>query len=322
MKPLSTHDLDNLYLEEATSRNELTRQFLQLLPPIAVKHLEASENHLRNELKHEALDTCLQSYWLIKSEALRQEVHKQQWAKTLTQEQTDLWMSERQVVQDKLSTAFDCIKILTLEDLEEEVRNSLHHEQSRTRGKRFGPAHLSNGQLVLGYQIKCHQGNAIFSDNWKKTGTLNGGQVSQDLDPYRHTEAFLTDFLKTQAMLKGPLVRHFPRILDTKRWADIVFQQEQMAKQTQAIAFDSLPECDLVPISFPTGQHPAIQMLTYTSDLAQQLFRTEIPSQEASDFALILDSDHICQFKDNLLHLSTLTVQFFKQNRELTMSLA
>ena len=95
-----------------------------------------------------------------------------------------------------------------------------------------------------------------------------------------------------------------------------------MAKQTQAIAFDSLPECDLVPISFPTGQHPAIQMLTYTSDLAQQLFRTEIQSQEASDFALILDSDHICQFKDHLLHLSTLTVQFFKQNRELTMSLA
>ena len=72
--------------------------------------------------------------------------------------------------------------------------------------------------------------------------------------------------------LKGPLVRHFPRILHKKRWADIVFEQEQMAKQTQAITFDSLPTCDFVPLSSPTGQPPGIQMLTYTSDLAQQLF--------------------------------------------------
>ena len=37
---------------------------------------------------------------------------------------------------------------------------------------------------------------------------LNGGHVPQDLDPFRHSEAFLSDFLKTQGMLKAPLIKH------------------------------------------------------------------------------------------------------------------
>ena len=170
---------------------------------------------------------------------MAREAHKQLWSKLATRLQTELRLCDRQDVQNKLSAAFDSVTIMTLAGFEDELRSFLHSEELRAWRINFGPSHLSCCQRVMGYQIKCHEKDTIFSNSWEKTVALNGGHLPQDLDPFRHSEAFLTDFLKTQGMLKAPLIKHFPRLFSTQRWADI------MDEQDSAVA--SPPNCFVVP---------------------------------------------------------------------------
>ena len=233
-QPRLSEGIDNLYLEEATCRNELFCQCSEFFQATVAGHLEFTENQSRSQIHHEekrilghlddratllweetyhriqikaqstseaafvpsllclqetlhrqaiqseAFDTYVLSFWLIESETMAREAHNQLWSKLGTRLQSELWLCDRQDVQDKMSAAFDSVTIMTLEGFEDELRSFLHCEDLQAWRKKFGASHLSCCQRVMGYQIKCHQKDTIFSNSWKKTVALNGGHLPQD----------------------------------------------------------------------------------------------------------------------------------------------
>ena len=85
----------------------------------------------RQAIQSEAFDTYVLFFWLIESETMAGEAHQQLWSKLATRLQTELWLCDRQDVQNKLSAAFDSVTIMTLEGFEDELRSFLHSEELR-----------------------------------------------------------------------------------------------------------------------------------------------------------------------------------------------
>ena len=87
--------------------------------------------------------------------------------------------------------------------------------------KIFGPDQTSPDRVVLAFVIKQNSYNKAFQLAWRQMTQCNGGYI----DPFHHTEITMTNFLRMQGVLRGPVITHYPVKLPTKSWFSIVEQE-------------------------------------------------------------------------------------------------
>ena len=194
LQSLSSDDLDNLYLEEASRRNEITRHYF----------IEGQEITTRKELiRAEVNDANCLSSLLLSS------VHS-----------TELLSEYRQKHQGHIHQHQELL-LQGIYELEAAARNDiLSHHKSRNY-KIFGPDQTPPDRVVLAFVIKQNSYNKAFQLAWREMTQCNGGYI----DPFHHTEITMTNFLRMQGLLRGPVITHYPVKLPTKSWFRIVEQE-------------------------------------------------------------------------------------------------
>ena len=134
------------------------------------------------------------------------------------------YLNHHREVLQKSSTAYAQLLLLQFEEFEDTCRKQICHDHETSFYKSFGRNNISTNRRVLGFTIKSNQKDQPFSAAWRKMALLNtNGQPLYD--PFKHTEATQTNFLRTQGMLPGPSITHYlAKVKSNRSWYDITEQ--------------------------------------------------------------------------------------------------
>ena len=154
-------------------------------------------------------------------------------------EHATVWIAELQHVSQLLLNSYYGSLILVSEEMEEDLRKILMSEEFITTKKRAGPEKISWTTRVLGMTVKARSNDKAFAAAWQKMVTLN----DSDLDPFRNTEQMLNNFLRTQGLLPGPSITHYPvKVKSSRSWYDITVHDAPEADFTDNSLINTLHE--------------------------------------------------------------------------------
>ena len=208
--------------------------------------------------------------------------------------------------------AYIWLTIVLFEDHEEGLHRIILLKEDSRRYKRFGPSHPSPSRRVLDAVIRQHQRDRPFSNAWRHMATINS--MSSDsvvLDPFRFQETVLMNFLRSQGLLPGRCIRHFPHKVSTSpySWADVA---------------DDDPSCN---VPEPVDSKKAEEQLQHkcSKDISEFCISFETPWTTSSDLhragpqeAPMRPLQHKCPNlrgdKDDKERQQTITCQKFHPN--------
>ena len=291
LQSLSSDDLDNLYLEEASRRNEITRHYF----------IEGQEITTRKELiRAEVNDANCLSSLLLSS------VHS-----------TELLSEYRQKHQGHIHQHQELL-LQGIYELEAAARNDiLSHHKSRNY-KIFGPDQTPPDRVVLAFVIKQNSYNKAFQLAWREMSQCNGGYI----DPFHHTEITMTNFLRMQGLLRGPVITHYPVKLPTKSWFRIVEQEaaehaleNQMTNVLLSTAqqFSSTEELGCLSSELP----PLQDLCLYNTCIFESMSRNIIQLQLLKERTQLTGSEPAIHLASHMLCLHEQFLECCKQKWDL-----
>ena len=146
-------------------------------------------------------------------------------------------------------------------ELEAVARNDILSHQKSRNYKTFGPDQTSPERIVLAFAIKQNSYNKAFQLAWRQMSQCNGGFI----DPFHHTEITMTNSLRMQGLLQGPVIKHYPVKLPTKSWFSRVEQEaaEHALENQMANVLWSLAQqlSSAEELSYPSSELPPLQDL-------------------------------------------------------------
>ena len=307
-------DQDCVLLDEATARNTLYQacasDLAALQKEALISVLEIEELALRNTV-HEQSSPVVQ---LISGEQLLREAILSDAKRFIANAHAQTYLNHHPEVLQKSSTAYAQLLLLQLEEFEDTCRKQIRHDHETSFYKSFGPNNISTNRRVLGFTIKSNQKDQPFSAAWRKMALLNtNGQPLYD--PFKHTEATQTNFLRTQGMLPGPSITQYPaKVKSSRSWYDITeqdpppadFADDSPITTVRTKTQLALPSIDLqTPWSQDTTLEESI--IAWTTTWGENVKRNIFEVQQMVEIAdLFADSLQ----KNFFQHLSDL-LQFF-----------
>ena len=131
----------------------------------------------------------------------------------------------------------------------------------------------------------------------------NGGFI----DPFHHTEKTMTNFLRMQGLLRGPVIKHYPVKPPTKSWFSIVEQEaaEHALKNQLANVLLSTAQqlSSSEELSYPSSELPPLHDLclyntciseSMSGNIIQLQLLKERTQLKASEPAMHLTSHMLC----------------------------
>ena len=326
-RSLQMQDLaDDVLLEEASERNTIMKEyktpchsFAQSNPVFTYKQnlMSLAESSARNELECEE---SLQTQTLVfaqfhESEHLQREFTLTAVKGFYVRVYAQTYLCHHKEVLHKSLTAYTNLILMQFEEFEEVCRKQIRSDHTTTSNKAFGPDPLSPNR---GFTIKSHQSHsAPFSAAWRKMALLNtNGQPMYD--PFQHTESTQANFLRTQGLLPGPCITHYPLNVSAgnRSWYDIV------EKDPPEADFSCHPPEETVPHKFEFTL-PSIHLQTpwtqdttlaeslgaWTTTWGENVKRSVCELQQMAELAdLLADSHHKHLFQ----HLSKMVDLFME----------
>ena len=131
------------------------------------------------------------------------------------------------------------------------------------------------------------------------------------MDPFRHTEITLQNFLRMQGYMKGPSITHFPVKVPTRSWFDIVEAENEtmthMSPMARVIVSDSLDFQLSSMICTPAAAFPpGIDVLVYNICISEQISRTLLYLHLLKERAQLTGTRHAIHCPSHLLCLQQL----------------
>ena len=212
-----------LLLDEACARNEILLTWRSEFYQHQLLLLCQTEELSRKTIQVDAVCFHRMNNRLVDAEQDQRKAVQSEAFAGLTRLASRNLSGEHTSILARSLTAYISLTIVLFEDHEEGLRRIILLEEDSRRYKGFGPSHLSPSRRVLGAVIKHHQRDRPFSNAWRHMATVNS--MSSDsvvLDPFRFQETVLRNFLRSQGLLPGPCIRHFPHKVSTSpcSWAD------------------------------------------------------------------------------------------------------
>ena len=208
--------------------------------------------------------------WLVEAQQAQRFAVQSKTFAGLTRLASRTLSAEHTSILARSLTAYISLTIVLFEDHEEGLRRIILLEEDSRRYKGLGPSHLSPSRRVLGAVMKHRQRDRPFSNAWRHMATVNSmWSDSVVLDPFRFQETVLVNFLRSQNLLPGPCIRHFPHNVSTSpcSWADVT-------------NYD--PSCKLPE---PVDSKKAEEQLQhkFSKDISEFSISFETPSSTSSD---------------------------------------
>ena len=316
-----------LLLDEACARNEILLTWRSEFHQHRLLLLCQTEEVTRNTIQDDALCFHRMNNWLVEAEQAQRKAVQSEGFAGLTRLASRTPSSEHTSILARSLTAYISLTIVLFEDHEEGLRRIILLEEDSRRYKGFGPSHLSPSRHVLGAVIKHHQRDRPFSNAWRHMATVN--LMSSDsvvLDPFCFQETVLVNFLRSQGLLPGPCIRHFPHKVSTSpcSWADItehdpscnVPEPVDNKKAEEQLQYKFSKDISEFSISFETPWSTSSDLhdslLFYLTQWPEAVVRAKITLEGQCNLATCL-SDNISMHALN--HLQVLLSDFIDFDR-------
>ena len=311
-----------LLLDEACARNEILLTWRSEFCQHQLLLLCQSEEVTRNTIQVDALCFHRMSNRLVEAEQDQRKAVQSEVFAGLTPLASRTLSGEHRSILARSLTAYISLTIVLFEDHKEGLRRIILLEEDSRRYKGCGPLHLSPSRRVLGAVIKHHQRDRPFSNAWRHMATVNS--MSSDsvvLDPFRFQETVLRNFLRSQGLLPGPCIRHFPHKVSTSpcSWADAtdndpscnVPEPVDSKKAEEQLQHKFSKDISEFSISFETPWSTSTDLLHsllfYSIQWPESVMRAKITLEGQCDLATCL-SDNISMLALN--HLQVLLSDF------------